>query len=399
MLRIVDGNRVEPLDVASYFAGGIETEEQLEAALEGLRERVSGAHRSRQESPHPVARWTRTPGTRSSVRPRAPARSSSEKSPSSSRASTTSASTGRSLLSRERISTRLSGSRARSSSPPSTTTRPSVGHAAEAVGDYLREAAFTTLNRFVALKMLEARELVQECVSRGDQSSGFREFGGLAPGLVQLPDQGYRLYLESIFDEIGQEVGHPLRPARSVEPDLAAPAGAHRPARDPQRTAAGDRLGRRRDDRVGLPVLQQRGRAEADARRERRHRATAASSPCATSSSRRAMSSDSSSTTRSLARGGRCGAATPELAEICEFLVLDNADELVARRRRIRATSGSSTPRAAPATSFSTRSISSRPSTKRPGTTTRRRRHPRPARRCSEDYARSRTSCATPCRR
>src|SRR3954447_7328745 len=32
---------------------------------------------------------------------------------------------------------------------------------AEAVGDYLREAAFTTLNRFVALKLLEARELVQ----------------------------------------------------------------------------------------------------------------------------------------------------------------------------------------------------------------------------------------------
>jgi hypothetical protein len=77
----------------------------------------------------------------------------------------------------------------------------------DAVGDYLREAAFTTLNRFVALKMLEARELVQECVTRGDQSSGFREFGGLAPGLVQLPDQGYRLYLESIFDEIAQEVG------------------------------------------------------------------------------------------------------------------------------------------------------------------------------------------------
>src|SRR6058998_1311540 len=47
----------------------------------------------------------------------------------------------------------------------------------------------------------------QECISRGDQSSGFKEFGGLAPGLIQLPDQGYRLYLESLFDEIGQEVG------------------------------------------------------------------------------------------------------------------------------------------------------------------------------------------------
>jgi hypothetical protein len=40
MLRILDGNRVEPLDASSYFAGGIETEEQLEAALDGLRERV-----------------------------------------------------------------------------------------------------------------------------------------------------------------------------------------------------------------------------------------------------------------------------------------------------------------------------------------------------------------------
>ena len=39
--------------------------------------------------------------------------------------------------------------------------------AAEAVTDYVRDAAFTTLNRFVALKMLEARELVQECITQG----------------------------------------------------------------------------------------------------------------------------------------------------------------------------------------------------------------------------------------
>jgi len=78
--------------------------------------------------------------------------------------------------------------------------------AAEAVASYLREAAFTALNRFVALKMLEARGLVQECISRGEQSSGFKEFSGLAPGLVQLPDHGYRLYIESLFDEIGREV-------------------------------------------------------------------------------------------------------------------------------------------------------------------------------------------------
>lgn len=78
--------------------------------------------------------------------------------------------------------------------------------AAEAVAGYVREAAFTTLNRFVALKMLEARDLVQQCVSRGSQSTGFKEFCGLAPGLAALLDHGYRLYIESLFDEIGREV-------------------------------------------------------------------------------------------------------------------------------------------------------------------------------------------------
>jgi hypothetical protein len=41
MLRMIDGNRVVGVDVASYFAGGIENDEQLEAALDGLREKVA----------------------------------------------------------------------------------------------------------------------------------------------------------------------------------------------------------------------------------------------------------------------------------------------------------------------------------------------------------------------
>ena len=76
----------------------------------------------------------------------------------------------------------------------------------EAVAAYLREASFTCLNRFTALKMLEARGLTLECVSRGEQSSGFKEFCGLAPGLSELPDRGYRLYIESLFDELSTEV-------------------------------------------------------------------------------------------------------------------------------------------------------------------------------------------------
>jgi hypothetical protein len=78
---------------------------------------------------------------------------------------------------------------------------------ADAVADYLRDAAFTFLNRFVALKMLEARGLVQQCLSRGPESSGYAEFAGMAPGLALLPDDaGYRLYLESLFDELSTEV-------------------------------------------------------------------------------------------------------------------------------------------------------------------------------------------------
>jgi hypothetical protein len=79
--------------------------------------------------------------------------------------------------------------------------------AADAVRDYLRDAAFTTLNRFVALKMLESRELVQECIAKGEQSAGFCEFFGMAPGLPLLPEnEGYRIYIESLFDELSTEV-------------------------------------------------------------------------------------------------------------------------------------------------------------------------------------------------
>jgi hypothetical protein len=79
--------------------------------------------------------------------------------------------------------------------------------AVEGVTDYVRDAAFTTLNRFIALKMLEARQLVQECITKGEQSAGYREFCGMAPGVALLPDAaGYRLYVESLFDEFCTEV-------------------------------------------------------------------------------------------------------------------------------------------------------------------------------------------------
>src|SRR4051812_48509727 len=73
----------------------------------------------------------------------------------------------RQALSRERILAAIEHKRAAGMGP------------ADAVRDYLRDAAFTTLNRFVALKMLEARELAQECITKGEQSAGYREFYGM----------------------------------------------------------------------------------------------------------------------------------------------------------------------------------------------------------------------------
>src|ERR1019366_4845166 len=62
-------------------------------------------------------------------------------------------------------------------------------------------------NRFVALKMLEARQLVQDCITKGEQSGGYREFCGMAPGVALLPDAaGYRIYVESLFDEFSTEI-------------------------------------------------------------------------------------------------------------------------------------------------------------------------------------------------
>jgi len=77
----------------------------------------------------------------------------------------------------------------------------------ESVGRFVRDAAFTTLNRFVAVKMLEARELIQQTLTQGENSSGYREFIGLAPGIATLGDGvGYRIFLESLFDELASEI-------------------------------------------------------------------------------------------------------------------------------------------------------------------------------------------------
>lgn len=70
----------------------------------------------------------------------------------------------------------------------------------------LREMAFTALNRFVALKLMEARELVRPCVSGGLESAGFLEFTAVAQGLLADQESSYRLYLETTFEDVSREL-------------------------------------------------------------------------------------------------------------------------------------------------------------------------------------------------
>jgi hypothetical protein len=87
-----------------------------------------------------------------------------------------------------------------------------------AVERYVRESAFTFLNRLVALRLMEHpdRGLIQPSIGAGDQSRGFLQFGLLSPEAVRAqPDPstglgtggGYRLYLGLLFDDMGQALG------------------------------------------------------------------------------------------------------------------------------------------------------------------------------------------------
>ena len=53
---------------------------------------------------------------------------------------------------------------------------------------------------------MEARELVRPCVSGGLESEGFTEFTAVAQGLVTDEEGSYRLYLETIFEDVSCEL-------------------------------------------------------------------------------------------------------------------------------------------------------------------------------------------------
>ncbi len=78
-----------------------------------------------------------------------------------------------------------------------------------ALDRFIRESAFTCLNRLAALKLFEhpRRGLIMQAVGAGDQSKGFKQFALVAPVVTRgLPDGGYQLYLELLFDDLDQAV-------------------------------------------------------------------------------------------------------------------------------------------------------------------------------------------------
>lgn len=79
-----------------------------------------------------------------------------------------------------------------------------------AITRFVRESAFTALNRFAALKLMEdpTRGLIIESVGQKEQSKGFRQFLMISPeALRNKSDGGYRLYLELLIGDVAQAFG------------------------------------------------------------------------------------------------------------------------------------------------------------------------------------------------
>lgn len=70
----------------------------------------------------------------------------------------------------------------------------------------VREQAFTVLNRFVALRMMEARGLLRESIGDGLHSEGFKLYEHLAGHALGDTGEAYRVYLFSVFDEFSGEL-------------------------------------------------------------------------------------------------------------------------------------------------------------------------------------------------
>lgn len=110
-----------------------------------------------------------------------------------------------------------------------TFLRREEGSGREAVARLVREAAFTHLNRLVAIRIAEAIDLLPESLAKGPSSSGFREMLEVAPLLARDTSGGYWRYLQLCGDELAADLPQlfdprnpllELRPAPSAVEEL-----------------------------------------------------------------------------------------------------------------------------------------------------------------------------------
>ena len=86
-------------------------------------------------------------------------------------------------------------------------TDASGGKPEVAIRRVLREQAFTLLNRFIAIRMAESRELIRESLAQGDQSKGFAVYDQITGSVLGERYERYRCFLYSLFDELSIELG------------------------------------------------------------------------------------------------------------------------------------------------------------------------------------------------
>lgn len=99
------------------------------------------------------------------------------------------------------------------------------GSNATAAGRLIREAAFTHLNRLIAIRIAEAVGLLPESMAEGPSSSGFKELLEVAPLLAHEKSGGYWLYLQLCGDELAADLPQlfdPRNPLLRLEPSAAA---------------------------------------------------------------------------------------------------------------------------------------------------------------------------------
>jgi hypothetical protein len=90
-----------------------------------------------------------------------------------------------------------------------------------AVARLLREAAFTHLNRLIAIRIAEAIGLLPESLAAGPQSRGFKDLGEIMPILAG----DYRAYIRLCGDELAADAPalfDPRNPLLALEPSTSA---------------------------------------------------------------------------------------------------------------------------------------------------------------------------------